>query len=130
MRIMLKNKRGEGYLDVVVGILCLMFVIAFSVNLFPVFMVKQELNTFATELAREAEMAGKIGSKTTAKETKLRSNLGIDPTVSWSKTGRIQLDEETELTITITYDVGFFRFGSFPITLTSKAIAKSEVYWK
>ena len=26
--------------------------------------------------------------------------------------------------------IGFFNFASFPITLTSKATGKSEVYWK
>ena len=29
-----------------------------------------------------------------------------------------------------TKGIGFFNFGSFPITLTSKATGKSEVYWK
>lgn len=37
---------------------------------------------------------------------------------------------KTTLTPTLRYDIGFFRFGSFPLTLTAKATGKSEVYWK
>lgn len=43
MRNVLREKRGEGYIDIAVGILCLMLVIALAVSLFPVFMVKQQL---------------------------------------------------------------------------------------
>jgi hypothetical protein len=42
----------------------------------------------------------------------------------------IQLNNEVTVTLTLQYDIGFFNFGSFPITLTSKATGKSEVYWK
>ena len=45
MRNVLREKRGEGYIDIAVGILCLMLVIALAVSLFPVFMVKQQLNS-------------------------------------------------------------------------------------
>jgi len=32
--------------------------------------------------------------------------------------------------LTVPVDIGFFEFGSFPITLTSKATGRSEVYHK
>ena len=35
MRNVLREKRGEGYIDIAVGILCLMLVIALAVSLFP-----------------------------------------------------------------------------------------------
>ena len=56
MRNVLREKRGEGYIDIAVGILCLMLVIALAVSLFPVFMVKQQLNRFADEIVRQAEI--------------------------------------------------------------------------
>ena len=58
MRNVLREKRGEGYIDIAVGILCLMLVIALAVSLFPVFMVKQQLNRFADEIVRQAEIVG------------------------------------------------------------------------
>ena len=48
-----------------------------------------------------------------------------------STTGRIQLNDEVTVTLTLETDIGLFGgFGSFPITLTASATGKSEVYWK
>jgi len=127
----LKSKRGEGYIDVCVLVLCAMLVIALAVRVFPVFIAKQQLDTFATELCREAEIAGRVGTETTRREQLLREKTGINPTVSWSRTGRIQLNEEFTVTVTLQTNIGLFGgFGSFPITLRAEADGKSEVYWK
>ena len=126
----LKSKRGEGYIDVVVVVLVAMMVIAMAVKVYPVFVVKGDLNTFANELARVAEIEGRIGSETSAKKNELRASLGIDPAVNWSTSGSIDLNEEFSLVLTLPVDIGFFEFGSFPITLTAKATGRSEVYHK
>ena len=127
---LMQSKRAEGYVDVVVAVLVIMLFVALAVHVFPVFIAKNQLDTFAAELVREAEIAGRVGGETAAKANQLKTNIGIDPTISWSKTGNIQIDTEFTLTLTIQYDIGFFGFGSFPITLTSKATGKSEVYYK
>ena len=64
LKKILRSKRGEGYLDVCILVLCAMLVIALAVRVFPVFVAKQQLDTFATELIREAEIAGRVGSET------------------------------------------------------------------
>jgi hypothetical protein len=128
---LLKNNRGEGYIDVVVLILCAMLVIAIAVKVLPVYIVKQQVDIFATELMREAEIAGRVGTETTSREAQLREKLGINPTVQWSKTGRIQLNEEISVTVTYDMNIGLFGgFGSFPVTLRANAAGKGEVYWK
>ena len=127
----LKSRHGEGYIDVVVLVLCAMLVIALAVRVLPVFIAKQQLNTFASELCREAEIAGRVGSETDRREQLLREKTGIDPTVSWSRIGNIQLNEEFTVTLTIQMEIGLFGgFGSFPVTLRAKAGGKSEAYWK
>jgi len=127
----LKSKRGDGYIDVCVLILCAMLVIALAVRVFPVFIAKQKLDTFATELVREAEIAGRIGSETSRREQLLRENTGLKPVVSWSEPGTLQLNEEITVTVTLQMDIGLFgNFGSFPVTLKAKAVGKSEVYHK
>lgn len=128
---LLRNNYGEGYIDVVVLVLCAMLVIALAVNVFPAYIAKQKVDTFATELMREAEIAGRVGSETAKREQFLVENTGIDPEVSWSRTGRIQLNEEVSVLVTYRTDIGLFgQFGSFPITLRGEAMGKSEVYWK
>ncbi len=126
----LKSKKGEGYIDVVIIVFVVMLFISLTINVLPVFITKHQLNTFATELMREAEIVGKVGSETNVRANDLKEELGINPSVNWSRTGNIQLNEEFNLTLTMEENIGFFNFGSFPIQLKSKASGKSEVYWK
>lgn len=127
----LKSNKGEGYIDVAVLVLCVMLMIALAVKVFPVYIAKQQIDTFATELVREAEIAGRVGTETTNREILLRDKMGITPTVKWSKSGKIQLNEEITVTIIYETNIGLFGgFGSFPITLRADAAGKSEVYWK
>ncbi len=127
----LKSKQGEGYIDVAILVLCAMLVIALAVRVFPAYIIKQQVDTFATELVREAEIAGRVGIETTNRELLLREKTGITPEVKWSKLGRIQLNEEITVTVTFETDIGLFGgFASFPVTLRADAAGKSEVYWK
>lgn len=127
----LKSKRGEGYIDVAVLVLCAMLVIALAVKVFPVYIAKNQLDTFASELCREAEISGRVGSETTQRAQVLKEKTGLDPAITWSRAGKIQLDQEFTVTVSEQKNIGLFGgFGSFPITLRAQATGKSEVYWK
>lgn len=121
---------GEGYIDVCVLILCAMLVIALAVKVLPVYVAKQHLDTYAAELVREAEISGQVGSATSQRAMILSERLEIEPDITWSKTGRIQLNEEVTVTVTMEVDIGFGGLGSFPVELQAQATGKSEVYWK
>ena len=84
-----KKRSGEGYIDTCVLILCAMLVIALAVKVLPVYVAKQQLDTFAAELVREAEITGRVGSETTSRAQVLSERLEIDPDIRWSRTGRI-----------------------------------------
>ena len=128
---LIKSKRGEGYIDVAVLVLCVMLVIALAVSVLPVYVTKNKLDTYAAELCREAEIAGRVGSETTMRAQVLSERMGIEPDVSWSKSGNIQLNQEFTVTVTLQTDLGLFGgFGSFPVTLQAKASGKGEVYHK
>jgi len=128
---LLRSRRGEGYIDTAVLVLCVMMVIAVAVSVLPVFVTKNQLDTYASELCREAEIAGRVGSETTLRAQVLTEETGLAPDISWSKTGRLQLNEEFTVTIRTKADIGVFGgFGSFPVTLKAQASGKSEVYWK
>lgn len=128
---LIRSKRGEGYIDVAILVLCVMLVIALAVSVLPVYVTKNKLDTYAAELCREAEIAGRIGSETTLRAQVLSERTGLDPDISWSKTGNIQLNQEFTVTVTLQADLGLFGgFGSFPVTLQAKASGKSEVYHK
>lgn len=131
MKRALSNNRGEGAIDIVVLVLCALFVIALALRVLPAYILKLQLDTFATELVREAEISGRIGAETTARERLLREKIGIEPIVKWSKNGKIQLNEEITLTVTYPVDIGMFGgLKSFLITLRADAAGKGEIYWK
>ena len=131
IRKILKDRAGEGYVDVAVLVFCVMLVIALGVRIFPVFITKIQLDNFADELVREAEISGRVGAETTAWQVELEEQTGIHPTVFWSAYGNIQLNEEITVTVVLEKDLGLFGgIGSFPVTLKASAAGKSEVYWK
>ena len=126
-----RDKQGDGYIDIAVLVLCIFLVLALAVKLLPVFIAKQQLDTYATELCREAEISGRVGSETSRRAAVLTEQTGLTPAIQWSKSGRIQLNEEISVRLTYRYDLGLFgSFGSFPVTLKAEASGKSEVYWK
>lgn len=135
MKKLLKCKRGEGYIDTVVIVIAVMLVIAFAVKVFPVFIAKNQLNNYANEIIRTAEISGRVGTEVNAKVEELKGETGINPMNLWkvnyiSGTNKIQLNDEITVTVSSTVDIGFFSFGSFPIELEAKATGRSEVYWK
>lgn len=72
----MRDKKGEGYIDAAVVVFCVMFVIALGVRIFPVFITKIQLDNFADELVREAEISGRVGSETTARQRTLEEKQG------------------------------------------------------
>lgn len=130
-KILWKDVRGEGYVDVIVLVLCAVMVMALAMRVLPVFIQKQQLDTFATELVREAEVSGRVGSETDRRAAILSEQTGLEPEIEWSDGGRIQLNDDITVTLTLETNIGLFgEFASFPITLRSQATGKSEVYWK
>lgn len=128
---LLRDVKGEGYIDTAALVLCVFLVLALTVKLLPVFIAKQRLDTYATELCREAEVRGRVGSETGRRQAELSERTGLEPAVWWSKNGRVQLNEEVTVRLSYRYELGLFGgFGSFPVTLEAEASGRSEVYWK
>ena len=126
------NQKGEGYVDVAVLVFSAMLVLAFIIKTIPAFIVKDQLNTLATQTLREAQMEGKININ----YNPIADALGIQPdNVIWEANtfsgDKVQLDEPITVTFIAKVNIGLFgEFGSFPISLKSKATGRSEVYWK
>ena len=113
----LSERRGEGYVDVIVLVLCAVMVLALAMRVLPVFIQKQQLDTFATELVREAEVSGRVGAETSRRAAVLSEKTGLHPDILWSSHGRIQLNEEVTVTLTMDTNIGLFgEFASFPVT--------------
>ena len=131
IQYLLKERHGEGYIDVVVLVLCAMFVLALAMRVLPVFIQKQQLDYYASELVREAEVTGRVGEETSRRAAVLTEKTGLTPDITWSTQGQIQLNSDVTVTLTMETNIGLFGdLGSFPVTLRAQAAGKSEVYWK
>lgn len=132
LKQVLRSKRGEGYVDIVVGVLCLMLVVALAVSFLPVFTAKQQLDLFAAEIVRQAEITG--GTEVSGRVATMRAQTGLDPEIVWEcdyfRGNKVQLDGELSVTLKTTVDVSFFFFGPFQVEIQAKASGKSEVYYK
>lgn len=107
LKRILKSKRGEGYIDIAIGILCLMLVVALAVSLFPVYTTKQQLDLFAAEIVREAEITG--GTNVSARINTMRQQTGLNPQIEWNcdyfGESRVQLNGDISVTLTDTVDI-------------------------
>ncbi len=127
-----RSGKGEGYVDVAIGIFCLMLVVAMAASFLPVFTTKQQLDLFAAEIVREAEIAG--GTNVSARIGAMCQQTGLNPQIDWDcdyfSGNRVQLNGDISVTLTDTVEIGFFVFGRFPIQIRARASGKSEVYYK
>ncbi|WP_343349228.1 DUF4320 family protein [Terrisporobacter petrolearius] len=135
MKKFLKNKKGEGYVDSAILILVSVLMIAFAVNVYPVFVAKSQLDHFANEIVREAEVTGQIGDSVNSRINKLKKELVDVDSIKWdakyiSGTKKIQLNDSINVTLEKKMNIGFFTFGSFPINVQARDSGFSEVFHK
>ena len=126
----LRSTKGEGYIDVTVLVIVVMIMLCLIMNVAPVFITKMSLNNYANELAREAEIAGRIGSETNERFERLNENSDFIPDVQWSTTGKIQIVDTFSVTVSTPVDFSFYVFGGNPVVISATAEGTSEVYWK
>lgn len=125
----IKSNKGMAHIEACIGLVILMMAFAFILAFTPVFMAKFSLDNYANELIREAEIDGYVGASTTGQRlARLDDIKGLYPTVTWSRTGYINIGQEVTVTCSKTVIINFF--GTHSIDISSSATGKSEVYHK
>jgi len=125
------NHRGSMYVDHAIFIIVVLLVVAISLNTAKVFLVKQSVDDFSTELIRTAEIYGRIGAETAARKNALAADIGFSPTVTWSpSSGNVQLGDEISVIVKTNTTVGLGGYLELPIELRARTTGHSEVYWK
>ena len=132
----LKDKRGEGYIDICVMIISFVVGLVVSLNLFAFITLKVEMDTIAEELIESVTYEGEFGDEFQNRTETLKdvyyefnTEYGAD---EWFNTTlqRVQLGDEMWVTISKeTYVKGL---GAFKIPVTVKVTRSgiSEKYWK
>jgi hypothetical protein len=117
-------------IGICVFVMVFMMFLSIFLSVIPIFMTKANLDTYAVQLVRTAEIYGCIGTQTTDRATELSDELGISPDISWNTTGNVQLGEKIVLTLRTSRNLAFTDLFDMEIPITSVASGRSEVYHK
>ena len=136
IRSIIKSKRGEGYVDVVVSVLVSMMMLVLALNVFSFLTIKQDMDYFAKEMIFSSTSYGKTTEEVNARHSELVDETGLNPSITWQtiyfnvSAKTVQLGNT--ITVILTYSTYVKGFGVFkiPITLTAKHSGLSQKYWK
>lgn len=136
---LLRDKRGDAYVDLLIKLAVIMSLILCFMAVAPLFTVKLKVDYMARSLTRTIELSGQRGSEYGLELSRLESETMLSPGVNisgpFSGDGKLQLRDAFSITVTIPYSVKLATpiFGP-PITLTvpisSTVSGRGEVYWK
>lgn len=139
-KLKFRRKRSEAFLDVLFQFAVAMSLIFCFVALWKPFIYKQNMDYMAKTLVRAVEANGRIDSNITALANELKSEMGVNPTITWnaayiSGTNKIQLRQKFTLTVYDTIDIKLIEptFTSplvISVPIEKKFIGISQVYWK
>ena len=135
--VLLKSRRGDGYIDVVVAVLVSMMLLVLSLNIFSFFTLHQDLDYYAKEMITAACADGRTNGEANARAAELKEELGITPAYVWSaqymsptSSRRVQLGDSMSITVRYTTYVRGVGIFKIPVTLSVTHSGLSEKYWK
>ena len=136
----IRDRTGEGYVDIAIAILIIFAVIASIFSIFSLYTTHQSLSATARQLAHVVEVTGQADDATLALVTGDASYVNPDSIAFdtvWFNVSSKKIQLKTPFTVTITKQVLIpiiKPLGSDPIgvriNISAKASGISEVYWK
>ena len=131
-----KNKKAEGYVDVVVAVLVISFLLILLVGVFGLIHQKQTLKQMADQVVEVAAINGCVEGEAMERFNALCENMGITPEITFEadyydeNEGKVQLGDIISCTLTMESSLLGFGGELFPVELTVTASGVSQVYWR
>ena len=137
-RKFIRDRTGEGYVDVAITVLIVFTLMASLMALFPVFTTQQALNNTARQLTRMAEVTGSAQDAEEAVDgLPILQPDSIAWDTEWQDDSARTIQLKTPFTVTICKQVPIVIFRpalsnpiEIHITISASAQGVSEVYWK
>lgn len=130
------NNKGEGYIDICVGIIALLSVLVLTLNVYSFLTLKQDLDEISEQLIETATYSGCFGDEFNQRADSLRNQL-FDFEVETSADSyynasykRVQLGNTMEVTVKVHTKLVGIGIVNIPVTCTSTRSGISERYWK
>ena len=132
----LKNRKAEGYIDVAIAVLVIVFLLVLALSVFKLVTLKQDMKYMCEELVKTATQNGKVGEEVDERfeelcaETGVRPRLTITATYFNATTKTVQLGDT--ITVKLTYETSLAGFGDFelPFEVSVSSSGLSRIYWK
>lgn len=136
MKKLLKSRRGEGYIDLCVGVVCFCMILVVAINLFSFVTTRIELDEIADNILEAATESGAFSTEYQSMVSTMKNDYyafnatyGADRFFN-SSLKRIQLGEKMWVTVSYTTKVKGLGVFEIPVTITVKKTGLSEKYWK
>ena len=130
------DRKGEGYIDICVGVIVFVTIIVITINIFSFITLRVEMDHIADELIDTATYLGCYGSEFTKRNDELqdeyyRYTVTTDADEYFnSYFRRVQLGHVMKVTVSVnTYIRGLGAFR-IPVTLNVTRSGLSQKYWK
>ncbi len=132
----LSTKKGEGYIDVCIGVVVFVMVLVIAINIFSFITLKTEMDQIAEELIETATYTGEFGddfnetdSYNISEYYDYNLDYGADEYFN-AAYNRVQLGNR--MWVTVSKDTYIKGLGIFkiPVTVSVKRSGLSERYWK
>ena len=132
----LKNRKAEGYIDVAIAVLVIVFLLVLALSVFKLVTLKQDMKYMCEELVKTATLNGKVGDEVDVRfgelcaETGLSRKISITATYFNATTKTVQLGDT--ITVKLTYETSLAGFGDFelPFEVSVSSSGLSRIYWK
>ena len=132
----LRSRKGEGYIDICVGIIVLLSVLVLTLNIYSFLTLKQDMDEISEQLIEVATSTGCFGDEFDARVAGMKTQFfDFDVSVSadsWYNAAykRVQLGKTMSVTISVRTKLAGIGVIEIPITATSTRSGISEHYWK
>ncbi len=136
MKKLITSRKGEGYIDVAIGIVALMMVIVVTLNIYSFFTLKQDMDEICGQLIETATFTGSFGDEFDERCEELQNtffafDVATSATEYYNEAyERVQLGDTMTLTISVHTNVQGIGAFKIPITVQSTRSGISEKYWK
>lgn len=136
LKKVLKNRNGEGYVDMCVGVIVFVMIIVIAINIFSFITLRIEMDRIADELLEAATYNGCFSGEFYRRDNDFTMdyfyydiNYGADEYFN-SAYKRVQLGHVMWVEISVTTDIKGLGVFKIPVTLTVKRSGLSQRYWK
>lgn len=132
----MKSNKGEGYIDICVGVVVFVMILVVALNLFSLITLRVDLDRIADELIEAATYSGRFRTEFSDRNDALTDEY-FDYNVDYGADEyfnatyhRVQLGKPMWVEVSKTVDVQGLGVFKIPVTLTVRRTGLSQKYWK